>query len=197
MASYYTPDIKDEDLLVQLRTGSPLAFEGIYNRYWKNLLAIAYHHIADKAAAEEAVQDVFMSLWERRNALRINNLENYLATAVKFTIFRQLLKEKRRKLLLEQNYTGPTTQDPDTRFNDRQFEEFLQTEIDKLPEKCRLVFVYRRRDELSMAEIAGKMNISLKTAEAHLTKAVKRLHGSLKRLYFLFLAFTWGSDIFF
>jgi RNA polymerase sigma-70 factor (family 1) len=179
-------DPTDEVLLLQLRKGSSSAFEKIYHRYWKQLLAIAFHHVGNKVPAEEAVQEVFTSLWLRREQVVIGALSNYLATAVKFTVFSQLLKDTRRRRLLDQYYSAETEVYSDEWMHARFLEEYLQGVVEQLPEKCRLVFIYSRQEGMTIAEIADKMNISVKTAEAHLTKALSRLRESLKKVYFLF-----------
>ncbi len=184
MLREFTTELTDGELLLQLRAGSASAFEKIYHLYWKRLLAIAYHHIGEKTASEEAVQEVFTSLWQRRNDLIIESLPNYLASAVKFNVFNQLLKENRRRQLLSQHYAPETQVHPDSHLHARLLEEHIQGIVDKLPKKCRLVFVYSRHDGLSLDEIADKMNISIKTAEAHLSKALRRLRLSLKNYYF-------------
>ncbi|MES1250089.1 MAG: RNA polymerase sigma-70 factor [Chitinophaga rupis] len=175
----------EKDLVRQLRSGSAAAFEEIYHRYWKTLLAIAFNRLADKQAAEEAVQDVFLSLWARREEVSIDSLQAYLATAVKFTVFRQLLNEKRRKELLHRNYYPQQLQFEETAIYSKFLDEYIRGIVESLPEKCRLVFKYSREEGLTIPEIAKEMNISVKTAEAHLTKALKTVRGSLKRSGFI------------
>ena len=93
-------DFSDSELTVLLKQGDRLAFTEIYNRYWDKLLAIGYNHARNKEIAEEIVQDVLMSLWSRRNSVEVDRLAAYLATAVKFAVFKVLAKESRRKALL-------------------------------------------------------------------------------------------------
>jgi len=171
----------EKELIRELRSGSAAAFEEIYHRYWKILLAIAFNRLADRQASEEAVQDVFLSLWARRKEVSIGSLQAYLATAVKFTVFRQLLNEKRRKDLLNRNYHPQKLLFEETRVYGKFLEEYIQGIVETLPEKCRLVFKYSREEGMTIPEIAKEMNISVKTAEAHLTKALKILRGSLKK----------------
>jgi RNA polymerase sigma-70 factor (ECF subfamily) len=171
----------EKDLVRELQSGSAAAFGEIYDRYWKILLAIAFSRLADRQASEEAVQEVFLSLWARREDVLIESLQAYLATAVKFTVFRQLLNEKRRKDLLEQNYHPHKEQFEETKIYGKFLEEYIQGIVETLPGKCKLVFKYSREEGMTIPEIAKEMNISVKTAEAHLTKALRILRGSLKR----------------
>ncbi len=173
----------DAQLMMSLREGDNTAFTELYNRYWRQLLAIAYHHSGDKVVAEEIVQEVFISLWNRRNELYIDNVAAYLATAIRLSVFRQYAKEKRRSQIREQ-IVDPVSQSWDeekiyTRFQ----QQYIQGIIESLPEKCRLVFKLSREEGLSIPEIAQRMGIAEKTAEAHLTKALKELRLKLNRPY--------------
>ena len=167
--------------LVQLLTaGREDAFTEIYNRYWERLLAIAYNLTKDKVIAEEITQEVFISLWKRRKEVHIETLGGYLATAVKFSIFKHIVRQKRRKEILKD---APLHIDnEEERIYTLFLKEYIQGIVDQLPEKCRLVFRYSRQEGMTLAEIADKLNISPKTAEAHLTKALKTIRLNLKLL---------------
>lgn len=173
----------DADLIMSLREGNGDAFAEIYNRYWKQLLAIAYHHCRDKVMAEEIVQEVFIGLWNRRNELYIDNVNAYLATAVRLSVFKQYVRQKRRDEIKEQA-AGPSISTWD---EEKIYTRFLQQHIngivEVLPEKCRLVFKLSRDEGLSIPEVAQRMGIAEKTAEAHLTKALKVLKLKLNRPY--------------
>ncbi|WP_217603328.1 RNA polymerase sigma-70 factor [Chitinophaga sp. GbtcB8] len=173
----------DADLIMSLREGNGDAFAEIYTRYWKPLLAIAYNHSRDKIIAEEIVQEVFIGLWNRRNELYIDNINAYLATAVRLSVFKQYVRQKRRDQIKEQA-AGPALSTWD---EEKIYTRFLQQHIngivEVLPEKCRLVFKLSRDEGLSIPEVAQRMGIAEKTAEAHLTKALKVLKLRLNRPY--------------
>ena len=179
----------DEQLVVFLRNDDDEAFVEIYNRYWDKLLAIGYNHAQNKEIAEEIVQDVLMSLWNRRQTIDIDRLSAWLATAVKFAVFKVLAKENRRKALL----AGKPLDTADT-FDEHIIEakflkEYLDGVVAGLPEKCRLVFTYSREHQLSTKEIADVLQLSHKTVESHLTKALKTIRHYLgnHRFFTLFL----------
>lgn len=173
----------DATLLMSLREDNREAFTEIYHRYWKKLLAVAYLHSRDKNIAEEIVQEVFISLWNRRGELYIENIGAYLATAVRLSVFKQYARQKRRTQIIEAT-TDPLVASWD---EEKIFSRFMQQHIngivEELPEKCRLVFKLSREEGLSIPEIAQRMGIAEKTAEAHLTKALKVLKVNLNRPY--------------
>ncbi|WP_233872003.1 RNA polymerase sigma-70 factor [Dyadobacter sp. CY323] len=172
---------------LQRKASDESAFEAIYDRYWNKLLAIAYNHLRDKQASEEVVQEIFITLWERRSKVEIESLPAYLATAVKFAVFKAIATEKRHQDLISSNYTQETVQWDEPQIHARFLEEYLNTVTESLPEKCRLVFIYSRQQGLVIPDIAREMNISPKTVEAHLSKALKILRLSLKDIQLLMM----------
>ncbi len=174
--------LTDEQLAQQLAGGSTVAFQQLYDRYWAPLLKAAYIQLKDWPVAEEITQDVFLGLWERRHQGIILQVQHYLAKAVKFAVFKHILREKRRKELLASNYYQQTIQDDEGRLEAKFMEEFVNHVVDSLPEKCREVFQRSRYEGLSIPEIAGQLGIAQKTVEGHLTKALKTIRLSLKSM---------------
>ncbi|CAL1519816.1 sigma-70 family RNA polymerase sigma factor [Chitinophaga sp. MM2321] len=177
-------ELSDIALLQRLQDADEAAYTEIFHRYWEKLYAIAYNRLRIRFAAEDVVQEVLASLWVRRHELEIQHLSHYLATATRYAVFRQL-----SRLLPDQSLDVAEAEkllvaDPDTSHLDfLLLQERLGTEIDQLPEKCRLVFLYSRREQFTNKEIAATLRLSEKTVEAHLTKALKHLRGRLKDLY--------------
>ena len=86
----------DEDLLASLRQGSEDAFTVIYERYHKLLYVLAYKYLKNSFAAEDAVQQVFLRLWESHSLLMINvNLRNYLYTMLKNHVLNEIRNNNR------------------------------------------------------------------------------------------------------
>jgi RNA polymerase sigma-70 factor (family 1) len=173
----------DEQLINSLKSGQEFALTEIYRRYWKKMIAVAYRHTNDKIDAEEIVQTVFIKLWDKRESLEILSLPNYLATAIKYSVFNALHKKKREVEVAEQamhiSAKFHSTEDAvDARF----MEAYINGLVEKLPEKCQLVFNYSRKQGKKNSEIALELNIAEKTVEAHLTKAIKSLSVSLRTI---------------
>lgn len=172
--------LTEKELVTALVSGQENAFTEIYNRYWERLLGIAYNLTKDQVQAEEITQEVFISLWDRRGDVEIVSLGGYLATAVKFSVFKSLVRQRRRQEILKENYTTLLFENTEDKIYTRFLKEYIDGVVEQLPEKCRLVFQYSRREGLSVNEVAQRLNISPKTAEAHLTKALKVIRLSLK-----------------
>lgn len=170
----------DLQLMTLLKKGSERAFTEIYNRYWGKLLAIAYKHTKDKSASEEILQEVFLSLWNRKAIVEIQSLQGYLATAVKFSIFKQHQRQRRRLELERTEYNVQLISDDENEIDARFLKEYINGIVEQLPEKCQLVFRYSRESGMNIPEIAQEMNIAEKTVESHLTKALKTIRANIK-----------------
>ena len=179
MTNYAT--LEDQHLLLALQQGDEKAFNEIYQRYWEKLVAIGYYHTRNKEMAEEVVGDVLIGLWNKKQDLEIRSLSAYLGTAVKYAVFKVLVRHQRRQDIL-QKQAGPDTDDETEKKLDARFlREFLDGIVETLPEKTRLVFRYSREDQLSVSEIAGKMELSPKSVEYHITKALKTLREYIQK----------------
>lgn len=175
-----------KNLLLALRDGDENAFTTIYNTYWKKLLALAYANLKDKMLAEEVVQEVFISLWNRRFDQRIESLEAYLATAVKFSTFKSLHRNRRHSEIENQIEIKDYYIQDDV-IESKFLKEYLDGVVEKLPDKCRLVFKLSRESYLSNKEIAKDLDISEKSVEAHITRALKLLKLNLQKAGILIL----------
>lgn len=169
----------DDQLVFSLKQGEEAAFTEIYTRYSAKLLAIAFNYCRSPNLAEEIVQEIFMRLWERRKSLEIKSLNAYLATAVRFSVFKQIYSHKKREELAKENYKIETTVIEEDKIYAKFLDEYIQGIVDTLPEKCRLVFRYSWDMHLTNKEIAEEMNISEKTVESHMTKALKTIRKNL------------------
>ncbi len=170
-------DIQLTDLL---RSGDHVAFTEIYNRYWNKLTAIAYNHTKDKSAAKEIVQELFVGLWNRKDILDIKTLNGYLATAVKFAVYKKIERERRRREIENQEFSKSDFMEIDQEIETRFLQEYINGQVEQLPEKCRMVFNYSRVKGMSNPEIAEEMNISVRTVEGHLNKGLKAIRNGLK-----------------
>jgi RNA polymerase sigma-70 factor (family 1) len=178
-------EFDDNELLSLLHKGSEDAFTSIYNLYWRRLIGLAYSHTKDKFVAEEIVQEVFLSLWQRKDKIQITSLSAYLATAVKFAVFKHIYSIKRRSEILDQLPLQSSLEWIEEKIDAKFLQEYINGIVEILPEKCRHVYLQSRTQDLTIPEIARQMSIAEKTAEAHLTKALKFIRMNLKEMLIL------------
>lgn len=175
----------DRQLIAALKNNEEKAIDEIYKRYWNRLLAIAYGHLKDKDDAEEAVQDVFTKLWQKRDLVKIDSLPNYLATAVKYTVFSILRRKKRNEELGNETHPHLNAPYEEDKIYAIFLKDYINGLVEQLPDQPKIVFKMSRFEGKKISEIAEELNIAEKTVEAHLSKALKRLRLSLKNSGFV------------
>lgn len=175
-------EFTEEELIRGLRDGSQVAFETIYKQYWHRLYMTAYSKVESHAEAEEIVQNIFSTLWEKRQALLITNLGGYLQISVRNRIINHIRGRITQRKYWEyyKNYI-PTDREStaDTVMYD-DLAEAVEVAVNRLPEKSRQVFRLNRLEGKSIREIANLMKLSEKAIEYHLTKSIKELKVHLK-----------------
>ena len=172
--------IHDSVLVQQLSQEDRKAFEIIYCKYWRPLLDVAWKGLHDKQAAEDLVQGVFLSLWQKREQLKINNLEAYLKTAVRYKVLNHVIRTKRTYEFFESFYEiFHEKNTPETTFLAKNLLELIHVYAAILPVKRREIFMLYIQSRLSTKEIAETLGLSQKTVQNQLGIS---LHGLRTRL---------------
>ena len=170
----------DQQILEHLAKSDVRAFDFLYEKYFSKLYGAAYKRLQNRELTEEVVQELFISLWERRAVLSISTtIENYLFSSIKYLIIAQYKKNN-----LFEKYSNSLNPAADNdNFTEQivafdELNEAYQIALKLLPERCREVFLLKRTG-LSQREISEKMDISEKTVENQMTKALKVLREAL------------------
>lgn len=172
-------------LLRQMKEwNSQTAFRKFYDLTYDRLFRIAYYYVRREEWSQEIVLDVFLKLWEQRNTLtEVRNVEDYCFILVKNASLNYLEKEARRDFLNDNEM-------PDTPEESGSPEEVLISEelfaryvkaLDRLPERCREVFICVREEKQTYSQVAQTLGISVKTVDAQLQKATIRLKEMIMR----------------
>lgn len=181
---------EENDLLTKLKAGNCEAFEAIYDLYWERLYKSAYNILNNEEIVMDILQEVFVNLWERRELLEISSLTAYLYAAIKYKTANSIRNGKTRQTFLDKiealDYFEQPTYDI---IELKELKKLIYNIIDQLPEKTKEVFLLSRHEQLSNKEIAGKLDISVKAVEYHITLALKYLKKKMGTLYFLFFLF--------
>jgi len=184
MESYHV-DI-DELILERLKAGQESAMSLIYSHYYTALVSRLYSILGDLQFAEDICQDLLAEVWSKRDQLNISSsLKYYLLRA---STNRALNFVKSKKLDFEELDQGIDYADSDdpsvsqeSSEKDLNIERLYQS-IDSLPEKCSIVFRMSRFENMSYSQIAETLDISVKTVENHIGKALKILRNQLKNI---------------
>ncbi|MBB6273226.1 RNA polymerase sigma-70 factor (ECF subfamily) [Pedobacter cryoconitis] len=178
------------DLITSLKQGDQTAMEIIYRKHWEHVFDAAYKRIGSEDIAQDITQDIFISLWEKRETLEIReSLAAYLQGSVKYRVinyFRaNITKEKYSEDLL--SLMGNTSSlNPTNRLTVKEINQELDQAIAELPERMRQIFSMSRKQEKSNNEISEELNLSIQTVKNQLTAALKIIR---KRLAYLTMFF--------
>lgn len=174
-------DIDLSRCLERLAADDAEAFSDLYAHFWERLFAIAFHRLDDRAEAEDVVHDVFMSLWAHRHCREIADINRYLAVAVKYAVLSRLRNRRKRSSILQGLGISMTAaSQPEERLDQKLLLERLQGEVERLPDRCRLIFRYSREEGMPVRDIAEILNLSPRTVEHQLSKALRRLRFALR-----------------
>ncbi|QHW00200.1 RNA polymerase sigma-70 factor [Spirosoma endbachense] len=172
----------EQDVLSAIRQGNERVFEAVFRQHYAPLCRYARQFLPDADDAEEEVQAMFLTLWEKRDGLLITiSLKSYLFRAVHNRCLNRIkhfaIRDEHRQHTL---YTGETTaESPVQALLGDELSDRLQAAIGKLPEQCRLAFTLSRFEELKYQEIADQLGISVKTVENQIGKALRILRTEL------------------
>ncbi len=174
-------ETNDSEFLRLLSTDGDKAMRYLYDEYYTSMCYAVYRVLPDRNAAEDIVQEVFLEVWNKREKLNVtSSLKSYLRRAC---VNRTLNHIRNKKIKFEEEETASVIPDDGIRAQRSMEVDELKTEIrsaiDELPEKCRIVFSMSRYEEMSYKEIAEKLEISIKTVENQISKALKYLRNAL------------------
>ncbi len=183
-------ELQEHTLTAQLAKRDSSAFEEVFKMYFKNLHAYACTILKEEADAEEAVQQVFFKLWERAEHLSFSgSVAAYLYRAVHNQCLNQLKHQKvkaNHQLHVAYSMKNESVNGP-AKMISKELEQKIREALNELPEQCRTVFQLSRFEDMKYREIADQLDISIKTVENQMGKALKQLR--LKLVDFLTLLF--------
>ncbi len=169
------------------------AFRGLFKKYYTPLCYYSMKTVGNKEIAEEVVSDVFMKFWRDRHKIQIHtSFDAYIFRSVKnhsLDYLRSSLNEKIIKEPITGYYNDTIAADNESPINQSQYLEtaqIIEEAISRLPQQCQLIFRMNRLDGLKYREVAQELNLSMKTIEAQVSKALKQLRTELvHQQYFL------------
>lgn len=182
MAEFPQSNKPEIDLFLwsKVRQGDKEAFELLFNKYYSMLCIFSRRYTDDISMSREVIQNLFIYLWEHKVELDITCcLKSYLFRATKFNSIRYLEKDRKKGIHLDE---FPETEQDMTFFDHVEYAELqgkiLET-IESLPDQCRKVFTMSRFEQLKYSDIATRLDISVKTVESHISKALRILENNL------------------
>ena len=168
---------KDISLFEDFKKGNKNAFDKIFHNYYENLCNFAFLFLKNSPKSEEVVADVFLNLWKKRQSIVIKtNLKAYLYRSTRNAAISDLRKEKNLHLSNEENESLRKTKldlSPETLLIRKELCETFKDLIGLMPKQAALIFRLHKVDGMSYREIAQLLDLSIKTVENHMGRALK------------------------
>jgi len=160
-----------------------IAFKDLYAFYFFKLVQFCNAIVRCREAAEEIINDVFINMWKRRSHLyKIENFDVYVYVAVKNQSLDYLSRNHFKEVVDIGALSGEYLKfsvDPEQLMITAEMKKKIEKAVDQLPPRCRLIFKLIKEDGLKYQEVAGILGISIKTVEAQLSIAMKRLTSAI------------------
>ena len=172
-----------EQLTTTLKAGNLTAFEMLFRTYYQPLCNYAFTFVQDRDEAEEIVQSTFLNIWEKRENLSIHTgVKPYLYAMVRNACLNVLKHEKikQQHATMEMAIAERSIESVARTVIASELEAKIHDAMDHLPEQCRLIFKLSRFEDLKYAEIAEQLNISIKTVENQMGKALRIMRDQLR-----------------
>lgn len=178
--------LSDIQLIDRLKDGDETAISAIYKKYWHLLYVSAYNVLKDRQACEDIIQELFIKLWKNRDSIQINvSLKAYLYASIRYEVYRQIRTGMVRSDVFDDLPDRLQTPADHENIEYKELIAQVSSVVHTLPQKCREVYQLSREECLSHKQIALRLNISTKTVENHLTKALRQLRTSLGSFFLL------------
>ena len=157
----------------------------LYRRYWQPLFASAARALRSKTDAADLVQDIFLSIWNRRHELNITgSLAAYLQTSVKYSVIKYIEKNITRRdylVLLTEMLVSYQPPDVESQLQIKELQNVIHSAVEQMPNKMREVYRLSRQHHLSHKEIADRLDISDETVKKHIQHALQLIKDAIQK----------------
>jgi len=191
-----TLSTKEQEWIEGLNRGEDSALRQIFDQYYKYLVVTAFNYVHDNSKAKDLAQDVFVELWKKREKITItSSLKFYLRRSVINKALNFIKSQKRFDFgeeALDNNWTSNETS-VEKKLEGDDLQAVINAAIDSLPDRCRTIFNLSRFENLSHKEIAAQLDISTKTIENQMTKALKVIRAAVEKYGLIWVIWVMGG----
>ena len=167
---------QDHTIFQAIQSDQREALNCLFGQYFDSLCYFANSYLLDPMLSEEVVSDVFFNLWVKRKTLSISgSIKPYLFKATRNQAISYLRRPSLAYAPLVDDIRQARTLEPDALLIHQETKQHWQNLVDRLPSRCKLIFTLHREEDFTYREIADLLNLSEKTVENQMGKALKHL----------------------
>jgi RNA polymerase sigma-70 factor (ECF subfamily) len=148
-------------------------FREIFDLYYGKVRSYAYYKTGNLELSEDIVQDTFTKLWERRDMINEATVKPLVYTMADNSIKNHYKHKKAAFNFIMKTPLSIFSEPADFQLDQKEFNQFLNRTLAEIPEKARVVFLMHRMDKMTYTEIAGALEISIKTVEKRMGEALE------------------------
>ena len=164
---------------MKIETDSREWFQGVFDENYEYIRNYLFYLSGDADLADDLVQDVFLQLWEKQHTIKQETVKAFLFTVAR-NAFLKNYRQKKYDLKFKSTYFEKIEHEsPEFILELKEFDKKLQKTISDLPERCRVVYLMNRKDEMKYSQIAESLNVSVKAVEKQMSKALSILRKEL------------------
>ena len=169
---------------MKVEAGTESWFKDVFDLNYEYIRNYLFYLSGDIKLAEDLVQDVFLQLWEKRRKVKNETVRSFLFTIARNSFLKNI-RQKKYDLKFKSTYIERVEKEsPEYLLELKEFDQKLQKTISDLPEKCRIIYLMNRIDEMTYTQIAESLQVSVKAIEKQMSKALsilrKKLGGEVK-----------------
>jgi len=174
---------EDRFLLAGLKTGDERVFRQLFDKYYRPLVSFANRLLSDPDLSRSVVQDVFVMLYDKRSEINIHtSLQSHLFQTVRNRCLNVLKHNKMKREHHQRIFdSGSEAEQPAETLEYAELERCLDIAINGLPDQCQKIFKLSRYEGVTNQEIADQLELSKRTVETQISKALKRIREELAK----------------
>ena len=172
------------EIAAKIQNGDECAFRDLFKSYYQPLVNLTYRYVRDVRAAEDIVEDIFLSIWQnRKNWNPTLSVKAYLYQTARNRSLNYLKRDDAFSTVnVEFVEEQELVRSPEQIVTEQEFVREIQNAIEQLPDRTRTVFTLAKYDNLKYSEIATVLNVGVGTVETHMVRALKALRKQLAHM---------------